>query len=237
MAKAIGNTKFCPKCKSVLGLEAFGKDGKRSDGLKVWCRGCTRAAGRRYISEHKDEHRARAYEWRRQNPEAYAVIKKRAYRNNIEAVREYTRAYYEKNAERLRAKTRQRYAELGELMRAQHRAWCKANRKQLTEYSKAYRRANKDKVLLWWKVHTQRRRAAPGRYSQKDIVTILCAQRWRCAYCRTSVRGGYHVDHIMPLALGGTNNPSNLQVACPTCNAQKGARNPADFARSIGFLL
>jgi 5-methylcytosine-specific restriction protein A len=33
-----------------------------------------------------------------------------------------------------------------------------------------------------------------------------------------------HVDHIMPVAAGGTDHPSNLQALCQSCNLAKAAR-------------
>jgi 5-methylcytosine-specific restriction protein A len=33
-----------------------------------------------------------------------------------------------------------------------------------------------------------------------------------------------HIDHIVPLAKGGSSDPSNLQVLCQRCNLEKGAR-------------
>lgn len=32
----------------------------------------------------------------------------------------------------------------------------------------------------------------------------------------------FHVDHVKPVAKGGTSDPSNLQLAHPDCNVQKG---------------
>jgi 5-methylcytosine-specific restriction endonuclease McrA len=38
----------------------------------------------------------------------------------------------------------------------------------------------------------------------------------------TATRAELSVDHIIPLADGGSNDPSNFQVICVTCNKRKG---------------
>lgn len=45
-----------------------------------------------------------------------------------------------------------------------------------------------------------------------------------CNYCGT-VRPDNHIDHVEPVARGGSNHPSNLVVACPRCNMSKGAKS------------
>lgn len=76
-----------------------------------------------------------------------------------------------------------------------------------------------------------------GHHTAKDIARILERQKYRCVYCPADLKRGYHIDHIMPLALGGSNWPSNLQGLCPKCNMSKGAKHPIDFAQEKGRLL
>jgi 5-methylcytosine-specific restriction endonuclease McrA len=45
-----------------------------------------------------------------------------------------------------------------------------------------------------------------------------------CAYCGCDISEDFHVDHIIPLAKGGTNEPDNICLSCPTCNLQKSDR-------------
>lgn len=48
--------------------------------------------------------------------------------------------------------------------------------------------------------------------------------RERCQFCRMhqSLQGAtFHIEHVIPLSAGGTNEPSNLVLACPSCNLHK----------------
>jgi 5-methylcytosine-specific restriction endonuclease McrA len=43
-----------------------------------------------------------------------------------------------------------------------------------------------------------------------------------CAGCGAT--SDLTVDHVVPIARGGTPTPENLQVLCRSCNSAKGAR-------------
>jgi 5-methylcytosine-specific restriction endonuclease McrA len=46
----------------------------------------------------------------------------------------------------------------------------------------------------------------------------------RCVYCETT--GRMVVDHMVPIALGGTDHEDNLALACRPCNSGKSGRTP-----------
>lgn len=47
----------------------------------------------------------------------------------------------------------------------------------------------------------------------------------RCRYCNAPLsQFDFEVDHVVPVAMGGSNRISNLVCACSSCNQRKGAR-------------
>lgn len=53
-----------------------------------------------------------------------------------------------------------------------------------------------------------------------------------CAYCGKKDPDG-HVDHIVPIARGGTDELSNLAWACSSCNVRKGAKTAEEFLSGV----
>lgn len=104
-------------------------------------------------------------------------------------------------------------------------------------YAREYRKKNAEKI----KAQTRNRRArikkAEGHHTYKDIKDILRMQNGKCGYCRVELGKSYHVDHIMPLVLGGSNGRRNLQCLCADCNLSKAQYDPLVYARSLGLLL
>lgn len=56
---------------------------------------------------------------------------------------------------------------------------------------------------------------------------ILRRDKFRCRYCGVpATEAEIHIDHVVPLALGGTNARWNLTSACLECNMGKGNGMP-----------
>ena len=83
------------------------------------------------------------------------------------------------------------------------------------------------------RVKTAKRRALKkqnGGVLSKDIVQrLLITQKGLCACCGTPLNGKFHLDHIMPLALGGANADFNVQLLTPSCNMRKHKLHPDVF--------
>lgn len=69
---------------------------------------------------------------------------------------------------------------------------------------------------------------------------VFVRDGWRCAYCgrhRTQLEPDEYlqVDHVHPVALGGTDDMSNLTTCCSTCNLGKAAQSlPEQSAIEVG---
>ena len=50
-----------------------------------------------------------------------------------------------------------------------------------------------------------------------------------CAYCGKVYSGTYHKEHFVPYCLGGVDDKSNILLSCPSCNLNKGAKEPAKW--------
>ncbi|WP_280315930.1 HNH endonuclease [Nocardia abscessus] len=80
------------------------------------------------------------------------------------------------------------------------------------EVAKLFRRAGKLK------------RSRPPKWAQK---AIFHRDNGRCTYCRTDLTGVWdslssaNFDHMIPLANGGLNDVTNLQLLCGNCNGAK----------------
>jgi 5-methylcytosine-specific restriction protein A len=80
-----------------------------------------------------------------------------------------------------------------------------------------------------------RRKTAERGYGARwrKLRTLLAAERPAiCVHCsRTDVSARMHLDHIVPLSKGGTNDTTNLQWLCAACHSAKTATEDGGFGR------
>jgi len=183
--------------------------------------------------------------------------KKAAYRDaNRDKATAYAREYVAANLEEVRAKQRI-YAETHrEEDKASSAAYRAANPEKCRISKAASYQANRKKRLAsvreYYRNHVGESAAwAAKRRALKAgaLVGATIAQRAeikaiykrakedpkvRCYLCGDLIKmGERQVDHIMPLSKGGTHRPSNLAVACASCNLKKHDKLPEE----AGILL
>lgn len=56
------------------------------------------------------------------------------------------------------------------------------------------------------------------------VYKLMWMQNGRCAECKTEIVQSFHLDHVVALANGGSNEESNLQLLCGPCNTRKGSK-------------
>jgi len=221
--------KRCWKCKTEKDESEFGKDRSRHDKLCQVCKVCSavlrkewREKNRDKVIEHNRKHnerhahsrRAYSAEWYANNKEYFAEWREK----NREAARRASKRYREANAE----KVRQRGIE-----------WRRIN----PNYSAMMRAKDPEKYRAIVRNRRARIKGVGGKHTAKDIAMLLRMQKRKCAVCKVSIAKKYDVDHVMPIYLGGSNDKSNLQLLCPSCNRRKHAKHPIEFMNEMGFLL
>jgi 5-methylcytosine-specific restriction endonuclease McrA len=216
------------------------------------CMECNRQAAVDFYWEDPEAGRQRTTDYRLANPEK---------------VRETQYNYYWRNPELARARSRDDYARNGERRRFTARSWKKRNKphvkfythnwrmdhaEHISDYNQTYRTENAAAISITQRIYRNSHKAehacnernrrarkvnAEGSHNKDDVIRILAMQKHRCAYCRVVLHSKFHVDHIFPLALGGSDWPSNLQCLCVKCNLRKNKLKPEVFARRIGLLI
>jgi 5-methylcytosine-specific restriction endonuclease McrA len=109
--------------------------------------------------------------------------------------------------------------------------------------------ANREETNAEAKVRYHKRRALKkgngGTYTAQDIQDQLKRQRHKCYYCqlkfeKTQKNEGikyiYHIEHVVPLTRNGSNDMSNIVLACPTCNLRKHNRLPHEWPEGNRLL-
>lgn len=223
-------TKTCRICGNTLpATREFFYSGKGyKDGLRSDCKDCFKKKSRKWRKENPERKAENNRAWNASRPELRKKANRAWREANPERVKELNRASYLRRLDKIRAY----YAKSHKRIHAYYHK----NRDRILQYGRKYRSENPERMqelnAAWHKanpvkrrVYTERRRTrklnAEGSHSVSDIQTLYEKQAGKCFYCGKDVGDAYHVDHVVPLARGGSNSPDNLVIACPHCNLSK----------------
>ena len=80
----------------------------------------------------------------------------------------------------------------------------------------------------------QHRKMSQGYISGTIRYEVLKRAKFRCELCGVSAEiKALEVDHIVPRNNGGSDDPSNFQALCYSCNAMKRDRDDTDFRKVV----
>lgn len=225
-----------PRCKKCRSAEASARRAKASGGITKAERDSLRASGLKRCPKCKKafpigtDHFFRSKRFKDGYGPYCKECAKRWYVDNAIRVKEYQQRYYHANHERMLEKAKETRRK--NLQR--HSSYCRdyyaEHRQRILEQKRDYARRNHDKLKNTWRARRAREMGASGHHTAEDVALIRKSQNGRCWWCGKKIVGMGHIDHIQPLARGGTNNANNLCLSCAKCNISKGAKLPSEFA-------
>ena len=202
--------RVCGETKSAAEFYRFGPQGR----LNSYCKDCTRE---------------RSHHWYQANRERAAETGRKYKAAHRQEVTARQRAWVERNRDRVRAN---------------QRAFKDANKERLDKYFIEYRKRNADHIRTkakdWYRDNTERakdyqhRRRARVRVEEtpETVAYMALISGDPCSYCGGSADT---IDHIVPLARGGSHVSDNLAAACRLCNQRKQTNSLLRFLHRTGL--
>ena len=209
-------TKICKQCKVSKQFTEFNKHSVAKDGLQPKCKQCnviTRAMRNSERNIDKVNEQRRRY---------HAT-------NSVEVTeirRESSSRYYATNSDKMKELNIAWEAINSEKRKEINRRYRADNLNKVREATRMWNTKNPEKTLIYCNRRRARKRNAAGDYDITKLNNRKAMYGNQCYLCGEEATA---IDHVKPLANGGSNWPSNLRPICKSCNSSKGAKWPYEL--------
>jgi 5-methylcytosine-specific restriction endonuclease McrA len=229
--------KVCSKCQATKLLSEFSAHrGSKSakSGFRSTCKSCDVEYNRIYRAKNRQVVNAAKREWAFQNKEKISSYNKVFREKNKEKLSIVSRKWYEANKDIVSAKAKIYRAENKDKKTATDKRWSAANRDKTRAASRRWRERNPEKAKLV-RQNNEAKHPFRGRLKQQKrrqrirenglfLVTQQDAKRLLSGLCFYCGGPSEHIDHVVPVARGGSHSIGNLVGACQRCNQSKGSK-------------
>lgn len=137
----------------------------------------------------------------------------------------YHRQFYKSNSEKIKQRTAKYFAANRDELNHKRKVYRQNHLEQELATSKRWAENNRHKARAYKaKNNAKRKQAKAFSVTSKDIARVLAMN---CFYCQETA--SEHIDHIIPLARGGTHSVGNLIGSCARCNIQKSSKTIMEY--------
>ena len=185
---------------------------------------------RTYRDKHRIKNAAQNTRWYAANKDKKAAANKAHRAKNLEQARVNSRrnwnAWDTRNPGKALTRNRAWRAANREASNGHSQKWRLANNDRRKISKKAWALANRARVRLYGQERRAREKGASGTTTPAQLEARIAFYGDRCWVCHGPFEA---VDHVIPLARGGSNWPANLRPICRSCNSSKCAKHPKAF--------
>ena len=211
--------KTCTKCGQIKLITDFRKDKRLKSGYGSQCKQCKYQQTAQWVANNYSRKLEINNKYRIAHPEQTLEKKKEWAEKNKDYIREQGKKYREENKERLKLVSAKWRAENKDSIAKANAEWRRANKEKKRMNDELWWRSNPDKVAArGMRRRAMKKAATIYLVTDKDVRRLLNKP---CIYCGAKAE---HLDHVLPLYLGGSHSVGNLAPACAPCNLSKGKK-------------
>jgi hypothetical protein len=204
--------KTCNKCLQTLPLEDFSPTKGGLYGVRAKCKRCCAKAAKDYRRRNPEKVIAYNAKYRKENPDKVAEHNRRFRESNPD----YGKKYHADHKESENLRKRLAYWEDPIKQAIRKKKARQENPEKFRERNRKYAANNQEKLNEKSARRRARKAQAPTfKLSKKEIWKLYNSP---CFYCGNP---GGTIEHVIPIARGGSHGIGNLVPCCGSCNYSK----------------